>query len=145
MKYTFDIVPVSQGRPRFARRGKFVQTYDPPKSKKFKQDLAELAKEVLQEQPFFAGKHIPIEVDLKFYIPLLKSFTNTKRERALKGDLRPPTRPDIDNYIKGTLDSLNGLFWEDDGQIVELHAGKYYSDSPRIEMEIKERKNHENK
>ena len=28
MKYVFDIVPEPQGRPRFARRGKFVQTYD---------------------------------------------------------------------------------------------------------------------
>ena len=138
MKYVFDIVPVPQGRPRFARRGKFVQTYDPPKSKKFKGELAVLAREQLTERLFYAGKHVPIEVSLKFYIPMLKSFTKTKREMALNGSLRPPTRPDIDNYIKGTLDGLNGIFWEDDGQIVELHAGKYYSDKPRIEMEIKE-------
>ena len=138
MKYVFDIAPVPQGRPRFARRGKFTQTYDPPKSKKFKIELAEIARKQLSEHPFYAGKHVPIEVSLKFYIPMLKSFTKTKREMALNGSLRPPTRPDIDNYIKGTLDGLNGIFWEDDGQIVELHAGKYYSDKPRIEMEIKE-------
>lgn len=138
MKYVFDIVPVPQGRPRFARRGKFVQTYDPPKSKKFKGDLARIAVKQENEQTFYASKHVPIEVSLNFYIPMLKSFTKTKREMALNGLLRPPTRPDIDNYIKGTLDGLNGVFWEDDGQIVELHAGKYYSDNPRIEMEIKE-------
>lgn len=138
MKYVFDIVPVPQGRPRFARRGKFTQTYDPPKSKKFKEQIAILAKNELVERMFCAGKHVPIEVSLKFYIPMLKSFTKTKCEMALNGSLRPPTRPDIDNYIKGTLDGLNGIFWEDDGQIVELHAGKYYSDNPRIEMEIKE-------
>ena len=138
MKYVFDIVPVPQGRPRFARRGKFTQTYDPPKSKKFKIELAELARERLTEHPFYSGKHVPIKVHLKFYIPLLKSFNKTKRNMALNGFLRPPTRPDIDNYIKGTLDGLNGVFWEDDGQIVEIHAGKYYSDKPRIEIEIKE-------
>ena len=138
MKYVFDIAPVPQGRPRFARRGKFTQTYDPPKSKKFKVELAELAREQLTEHPFYAGKHVPIEVHLRFYIPLLKSFNKTKRDKALNGYLRPPTRPDIDNYIKGTLDGLNGIFWEDDGQIVEIQAGKHYSDNPRIEMEIKE-------
>ena len=90
------------------------------------------------ERPFYAGKHVPIEVHLRYYIPLLKSFNKTKRDMALNGYLRPPTRPDIDNYIKGTLDGLNGIFWEDDGQIVEIQAGKYYSDNPRIEMEIKE-------
>ena len=111
MKYVFDIAPVPQGRPRFARRGKFTQTYDPPKSKKFKGELAELAREQLTEHPFYAGKHVPIEVHLRFYIPLLKSFNKTKRDMALNGYLRPPTRPDIDNYIKGTLDGLNGIFW----------------------------------
>lgn len=138
MKYVFDIVPVPQGRPRFARRGKFTQTYDPPKSKKFKGELAELAREQLTEHPFYAGKHVPIEVHLRFYIPMLKSFNKTKRDMALNGYLRPLTRPDIDNYLKGTLDGLNGIFWEDDGQIVEIQAGKHYSDNPRIEMEIKE-------
>ena len=138
MKYVFDIAPVPQGRPRFARRGKFVQTYDPPKSKRFKGDLARIAVKQANEQTFYAGKHVPIEVRLKFYIPMLESFSKAKYEMALSGYLRPPKRPDLDNYLKGTLDGLNGIFWHDDGQIVEIHAGKYYSDNPRIEMEIKE-------
>lgn len=135
MKYVFEITPVAQGRPKFTRRG---HAYDPPKSRKFKRELASIAKEQLNEYPFYAGEHVPIEVHLKFYVPMLKSFSKIKRERALNGSLRPPKRPDIDNYIKGTLDSLNNLFWHDDGQIVEIHAGKYYSDTPRIELEIKE-------
>ncbi len=69
---------------------------------------------------------------------MLKSFSKIKRSKANKGDLRPTTKADADNYAKGILDSLNGLFWHDDGQIVDLHIGKYYSDKPRIEMEIKE-------
>lgn len=138
MKYVFDIVPVPQGRPRFARRGKFVQTYDPPKSKKFKTELRQLAEIEHDEKPYHAEQHRPIIIELKLYIPMLKSFSKIKRLKAADGTLRPTTKPDIDNYIKGILDSLNGLFWHDDGQIVELHAGKYYSDKPRIEMEIKE-------
>ena len=138
MKYIFDIVPEPQGRPRFARRGKFVQTYDPPKSKKFKTELRRLAEIEYAEQPYHAEQRKPIIIELKLYIPMLKSFSKIKRLKATDGILRPTTKPDIDNYIKGILDSLNGLFWYDDGQIVEIHAGKYYSDSPRIEMEIKE-------
>ena len=138
MKYVFDIAPVPQGRPRFARRGKFVQTYDPPKSKKFKTELRQLAEIEYAEKPYHAEQHKPIIIELNLYIPMLKSFSKIKHLKATDGTLRPTTKPDIDNYIKGILDSLNGLFWHDDGQIVEIHAGKYYSDKPRIEMEIKE-------
>ena len=90
------------------------------------------------EKPYHAEQHKPILVDLKVYKPMLKSFSKAKRLKANKGDLRPTTKADADNYAKGILDSLNGLFWHDDGQIVDLHIGKYYSEKPRIEMEIKE-------
>jgi Holliday junction resolvase RusA-like endonuclease len=43
---------------------------------------------------------------------------------------------DVDN-IKTLLDSLNGIVWEDDGQIVDLHTRKFYDKAdPRVEMTI---------
>jgi crossover junction endodeoxyribonuclease RusA len=53
-------------------------------------------------------------------------------------DLFWPTRAnhDIDN-IKGLLDALTGIVWEDDGQIIDLHITKAYDKAaPRVEMEI---------
>ena len=44
----------------------------------------------------------------------------------------------MDNYIKSTLDGLNGLLWEDDNQIVKIVAEKYYSDHPSVEIEVEE-------
>ena len=63
-----------------------------------------------------------------------------KKERALRlsGAHRPTVKPDTDNYIKSTLDGLNGLLWADDNQIVDLVASKFYSDRPRVEIEVEE-------
>lgn len=47
IKFIVPGQPVPQGRPRFARRGNFVQTYDPQQSvdyKKLVKEVAELNK-----------------------------------------------------------------------------------------------------
>ena len=58
---------------------------------------------------------------------------------------RQPKKPsnvwpigDIDNHVKGILDSLNGWAWLDDVQITLLTAKKCYSSTPRIEIEWEE-------
>ena len=45
---------------------------------------------------------------------------------------------DLDNKIKVCLDSLNGIAWDDDSQVVELHA--FMADdkqNPRVEVELR--------
>lgn len=49
------------------------------------------------------------------------------------GDRR---KHDVDN-IKGLLDALTGIVWEDDGHIEDLHTRKFYDKAaPRVEMQI---------
>ncbi|WP_420828129.1 RusA family crossover junction endodeoxyribonuclease [Ligilactobacillus apodemi] len=40
--------------------------------------------------------------------------------------------------MKSTLDALNGILWTDDAHIVDLHAHKYYSDDPHIDITVTE-------
>lgn len=62
------------------------------------------------------GKGIPVSLEVIFYFP----------------DAR---RHDIDNCLKGLLDSLTGVCWEDDSQITELHVWKYVDvKKPRVEL-----------
>lgn len=50
---------------------------------------------------------------------------------------RPAKRGDIDNSIKVLLDALNGYAYEDDSQIVELHAYRYDDKvNPRVEVDV---------
>lgn len=40
-----------------------------------------------------------------------------------------PTRHkvDVDNLVKTVMDSLNGVVWKDDDQVIELKAKKHYT------------------
>lgn len=54
---------------------------------------------------------------------------------------RPAKRGDLDNSLKVILDSLRGFAYEDDSQIVEIHAMRHESkDDPRVEVSIQEAK-----
>lgn len=126
--------PVAQGRPRASTRGGHVRMYDPPKSKQYKQLVRSAAIPYAPKEPLEG----PLEVRMIFYRQNLKSFTKKQTQEAADGICRPTTKPDTSNYIKGIEDALNGLMWKDDSQIVTLVAEKYYSDDPRVFVEIVE-------
>lgn len=129
--------PVAQGRPRFAKRGSFVTAYDPPQSAKYKNTIQK------ELQPLMANKDFkpfdgPCSLELQIYRPIPKSFSRKKEFAAANGEIRPTTRPDTDNYVKGILDALNGIVVKNDSQIVNIVAQKFYSDTPRIEAVVSE-------
>lgn len=132
MKLTFEIEPVEQARPRATRMGKGIRLYDPKKVSVYKKQLAMMCKFQYKDKPLTG----PLIVSLKFYRQVQSSVSKKERELRLSGIHRPIVKPDTDNYIKSTLDGLNGLLWEDDNQIVKIVAEKYYSDRPRIEIEV---------
>lgn len=126
--------PVPQGRPRFVSRGKFVQTYDPKKSKDYKKAVAEIAKSQYKSQPIDQAIH----VELNVYRPVQKSISKAERHRRLSGVHRPIVKGDIDNYFKAVTDACTGIIWTDDAQIVSTKSNKYYSEDPRVELIVKE-------
>ena len=50
---------------------------------------------------------------------------------------RPAKRGDLDNLLKVTIDSLIGFAYEDDSQIVEIHATRHEDKhAPRVEIVV---------
>lgn len=77
---------------------------------------------------------IPLTIDVYRKIP--KSFSKKKTQQAIAGEIRPTTKPDIDNLAKSIKDGLSKVLWHDDSQVYELVARKWYSDNPRAEVTV---------
>ena len=134
IKLTFDFPPVAQARPRATRFGRGIRLYDLERVHVYKAQLAESAQFMYHGEPLTG----PLKVELWFYRPVQKSLSKKERSLRLTGAHRPTVKSDVDNYIKSTLDGLNGLLREDDRQIVDIIAHKYYSDQPRIDIKVEE-------
>ena len=134
---TFYSEPVAQGRPRFSTFGKFARAYDPKKSRDYKSKLCDAAQDVYKERPDFKPfEDVALGLRVHVYRSIPKSFSKKKHEDALKGIVRPTTKPDCSNYIKGIEDALNKVLWKDDSQIVSETCNKFYSDQPRVELTV---------
>jgi len=128
--------PKAQGRPRFKRRGNSVQTYDDPKSNEYKDTVYSVA---VQNKPpeLLQGPLSVVIVCLRsMTAAILKSARKTTLAEA--GKIFPLTKPDVDNYAKGVKDALKGVIWRDDSQVVELTVIKRYSETPRVEITVRE-------
>lgn len=134
VKLVFNIEPQSQLRPRAAynTRSRRIVVYDPKQTHEYKQRLRQLA----QSQYTQPALTTALKVDVSFFRPVQKSISLKERARRINGEHRPAVKSDIDNYVKALFDALNGVVWLDDRQIVDLAAHKYYSDKPRIEIDV---------
>lgn len=130
VKIVIQGTPIAKKRPRFARHGRYVKTYDEQVDEKrtYKAIIRSQCKE---------KKEGPVALDCIFFVPIPKSFSKKKKEEALSGVLKPTKKPDVDNYIKFILDCMNGICWHDDAQVVEIKARKVYSEEPRTEITVK--------
>jgi Holliday junction resolvase RusA-like endonuclease len=132
MRFTVYGNPVAKGRPRFTRQGSFVKSYTPEKTVNY-ENLVKISFDMCEEKEKLEGE---LAVSLMVYCSIPKSTSKKKKALMLNGDIRPTTKPDLDNIAKAILDSLNGRAFDDDKQVVSLIVQKYYSDTPRVEIEI---------
>lgn len=124
--------PVAQGRPRFSSKNKVKRAIDPPASRYYKMLVSHTA---LQYKPKeLIDGSIELYIDVCRSVP--KSWSKKKTEAALRKEILPTTRPDVDNYAKGIKDALNGIMYVDDSQITELTVRKYYAEEPKVVVKI---------
>jgi Holliday junction resolvase RusA-like endonuclease len=125
--------PIAKKRPRFARRGKFVTTYNDQETEegRFLWHVHEQLPVVWK--PFDGA----VVLTAVFFMPIPKSTSKIKRAQMLQNIIPHTKKPDLDNLVKFIKDCLNGVAWLDDSQVERLVAFKKYSDNPGTEIEVK--------
>lgn len=106
--------PIPKGRPRLGIRGRKAYVYTPPKTAEYEKLVGWVAK-CSGCRPVDG----PVAVDLDIYVRI---------------------RMDLDNVAKSVLDGLNGIAYQDDGQVVELLVKKHKvtnTADERVEIEIR--------
>ena len=133
--YTVYGEPVGKGRPRFAKRGAFVSTYTPQKTKTYEDEIRMMAKAAMgSSEPL----ETPVTVAIYIRVGLPASYSKQKRKDSMEGILKPTKKPDIDNIAKCFLDAMNDIVYFDDKQVVNLHITKVYAETPAVEVMVKE-------
>ena len=104
--------PRPKGRPRFNHKGFVFTPADTRKHEKYVKEIAQ--KEVDK----------PLEGDLVLTVSVF---------------LRNKNHGDLDNYVKLVSDSMNGVAYQDDKQIKEIHAYLWYDkENERTEIEVRQ-------
>lgn len=142
VRFTVFGDPVSKQRPRTVRNKKgygqtAVHTYTPSKTKNQEEKIALVYRSIYGDFRF--EKDVPLMMVCKFYFKIPgtlngKYVNKVMREKMIMGEIRPLNKWDTDNLIKTVADGGNGVIYEDDSQIVEMVASKYWSDEPRTEI-----------
>jgi len=133
--FTVEGTPIGKGRPKFARRGNFVSTYTPTKTRDYETLIAEAARKAM-------GSSEPLKTPVAAYIyitvPIPSSYSKKRSTACLDGLERPCKKPDCDNIVKAYFDAMNKIVYEDDSQIVSIHATKRYGTVGMVEVLVKE-------
>ncbi len=75
----------------------------------------------------------PVHVSVAFYLPRPKKFS----KRGVY--VEHLTAPDIDKLLRGVLDALSQVVWQDDSQVVSTAATKRYAavdEPPRVTITV---------
>lgn len=130
--------PVAQGRPRFSQVCGHVTARDPEKSKSYKTLVRSEAQRIYEMDKAFAPIDGPCCMMLTVGRSVPKSWSKRKQAMAIKGELRPTSKPDLDNYVKGILDAINTVIVKDDSRVVGINAVKRYQSNPGVDIVITE-------
>lgn len=115
-------------RPRATRQGR---VYTPAQTVNAEAYIKMLATNAMDGDPPMDG---PLAAFFVVTVGIPSSWPKKRQEAARCGDLRPTSKPDLDNIVKLLCDAMNGIVYGDDKQIVSLTVSKFYGEVPQTRV-----------
>lgn len=125
--------PVGKQSVRVSMVGGFARKYMPTKTRDYEALCAFEAGLSMGGAEPMTG---PIELKLQIFMPIPKSWSKTKKEKARLGLIVPTKKPDSSNVLKAVEDGFTGVAWVDDSQVVDHHITKRFSDNPCVMAQV---------
>jgi Holliday junction resolvase RusA-like endonuclease len=134
VKFCVDGEPKGKQRPRASIVHGHARMYTPKDTVNYET----LVRYTYQSE---VGKKLEgaIEATIIGYFPIPKSTSKKKAEMMRNHEIPYTNKIDTDNLAKVILDSLNNIAYDDDKQIYKLSVEKWYSDFPRVVVELREK------
>lgn len=136
IRFTVPGEPKGKGRPRFSKVGNYVKARTPQDTIVYENFVRMQYQEQCKDRRFPDDAILDMRIIAYYSIP--KSASKKKKEQMINGILRPAKKPDMDNVVKVIADSLNAIAYRDDTQIVDCQVRKFYSEQPRVVIQIRE-------
>lgn len=133
MKIGFNVAGKVQAKQRPRFNGKFA--YTPKETIAYENWVKTCYLEKYKDKELMEK---PLRVTIKAYFEIPKSTSKKRKQQMMDNEILPMVKPDTDNIAKGVLDSLNGIAYKDDKQVVELIVNKFYSNTPYVSVMIEE-------
>ena len=114
IKFTYHGEAVGKGRPRYSKRGDYVHTYTPQKTKNFEDALRfEFMASNCEPMPVY-DREVTLQANILIGVSIPKSYSKKKQALCRDRFIAPSKKPDIDNILKSIFDALNGYAFSDD-------------------------------
>ncbi len=140
MKFSLTIggAPIPKGRPKFTAHGGFAKAYTPKSTSDYEKQVSKCVSEAMALQSVREPFRGALRVRIAAFFPIPNSASKRDREAMEQGITPMLGRKDVDNIAKALLDAMNGIAYNDDGQVVDLRITKAYSVLARVEISVTE-------
>lgn len=141
LTFSMSGAPRGQGRPRATAARGYASIYKDPKSRKYEDSVAVVARDVMAGRAPLEG---PLSVSLRFRMPIPASAPKRTKTAMAAGEIAHTSKPDADNLVKAMLDGMSShskdpktkIVFLDDAQVVRLFATKIYAERPGVDVRV---------
>ena len=135
VKFTVYGTPKPAGSKRaFVMKGRAIVTDANPKSRPWKNQVAQVAGETMNGTSVLDG---PLSVGMRFYVARPKGhYGKNGLNAAGRRNPFPAKKPDVLKLARGVEDAMSGVVYRDDAQIVDEHLTKEWGTPERVEIEV---------